>query len=210
MNEPNQISLCLVEDDPEIGELLRLVIQHSPGFHCERVFTNGEAACAQLPMLNPDIVLLDIGLPDINGIECLIKLRSIMPGTDFVILSVLQDDDSLFNALKAGARGYLLKDTPPAELIAALHELRDGGAPMSPSIARRIVSSFHKSADSVLTDREQTILQQLCDGHDYQVIARALYISGHTVRSHIKNIYKKLEVSSRAEVVSKAMKDRLI
>ncbi|MGI9541667.1 MAG: response regulator transcription factor, partial [Cyclobacteriaceae bacterium] len=119
-------------------------------------------------------------------------------------------DDSVFNSLLAGATGYLVKDTPPSELLDSIKEVYEGGSPMSTHIARRIVTSFKVSTHSPLTGRETEILQKLCDGQNYKIIAEALFVSGHTVRAHIKNIYEKLHVHSRAEAVKKALKDRLI
>ena len=145
-----------------------------------------------------------------SGIEGVKILKEKLPETDFIMLTVQEDNESVFNSLCAGATGYLLKDTPPAALLAAIKEVKEGGSPMSPSIARRIISSFRPNLESPLSKRESEILEMLCNGDNYKTIADALFISGHTVRAHIKSIYRKLQVNSRGEAVNKALKDRLV
>jgi DNA-binding NarL/FixJ family response regulator len=206
----NDISVAIVEDDDEIRSLFELLIDRSPGFSCKLVFSNCESALEPIKKQLPDVVLMDIGLPGMNGIEGIRKLKESIPGTDFIMLTIREDEEAIFQSLCAGATGYLMKDTAPVRLLAAIQEVHEGGSPMSPGIARTITRSFQQQSLSVLTERETEILAKLCEGHNYNTIAQSLFISGHTVRAHIKNIYRKLHVSSRAEVVKKAMTNRLI
>ncbi|MFQ5606090.1 MAG: response regulator [bacterium] len=204
------ISVAVVEDDREIRQLLTLIIDGSPGYACKQSFNNCESAVPEVERNPPDVVLMDIDLPGMSGIEGVKLLKAKLPDTDFIMLTIKEDDDSIFESICAGATGYLVKDMPPAELLQAIKEVYEGGSPMSANIARRIVTSFKKSPESPLTPRETEILQKLCDGDNYKTIAEALFISGDTVRAHIKNIYRKLQVNSRAEVVKKAIQNRLI
>ncbi|MFQ5640613.1 MAG: response regulator [bacterium] len=209
MNIDN-ITVAIVEDDREIRQLLTLIIDGSPGYECKQSFNDCETAISEIVANPPDVVLMDIDLPGMSGIEGVKRLKTELPDTDFIMLTIKEDDDSIFDSVCAGATGYLVKDMPPADLLQAIKEVYEGGAPMSANIARRVVTSFKKSTESPLTPRETEILQKLCDGDNYKTIAAALFISGDTVRAHIKNIYQKLHVSSRAEVVKKAIRDRLI
>lgn len=209
-DDQKKISVALVEDDDEIRSMLEILIDRSPGFSCKLVFSNCEDAIDPLKENLPDVVLMDIGLPGMNGIEAIRKLKENIPGTDFIMLTIREDEEAIFRSLCAGATGYLLKDTSPVRLLAAIQEVYEGGSPVSPSVARKINCSFHPQSPTPLSERETEILEKLCEGQNYTAIARSLYISGHTVRAHLKNIYRKLHVNSRAEVVKKAVKDRLI
>lgn len=204
------ISVAIIEDDDEIRSMLESFINNSPGFSCELVFNNCETAIDKIKKFHPEVVLMDIELPGMKGIEGVKTLKQSMPDTDFIMLTIRDDDDSIFRSLCAGAVGYLLKDTPPAKLLSAINIVRAGGSPISPSVARKITYSFHPTSKSPLSDRETEILQKLCAGHNYAAIADMLFISGHTVRVHIKNIYRKLEVNSRAEAVKKALTQKLL
>ncbi|MEM7105502.1 MAG: response regulator transcription factor [Bacteroidota bacterium] len=206
------IHVAIVEDDNDIRETLALIINGTPGFTCKLVYSDCESAIADLPNQYARVVLMDIQLPGKSGIEGVRILKPKLNEVDFVMLSIQQDDESIFNAIKAGASGYLVKDTPPAELLRAITEVCQGGAPMSANIARKVIQSFHAStvAPSPLSERETEILKFLCEGQNYRTIAEKLFVSPHTVRTHIKNIYKKLHVSSRAEAVRKAVDDRLV
>ncbi|MCL4167024.1 UNVERIFIED_CONTAM: hypothetical protein GTU68_038340 [Idotea baltica] len=153
---------------------------------------------------------MDINLPGMSGIEGVKLLKEQKPDLDIIMLTVQVDDHSVFESICSGATGYMLKDTPPATLLNAIKEVTEGGAPMNTLIARKVLGSFKRNGSSPLTDRETEVLRQLCDGQNYKVIAEALFVSGHTVRTHIKNIYKKLHVNSRAEAVKKALRDKLI
>ncbi len=137
-------------------------------------------------------------------------LKENLPETDFIMLTIRNDDETIFKSLTAGATGYLLKDIPPAKILNSIREVYDGGSPMTPGIARRVTQYFQPKSSHSLTKRESEILELLCDGHNYSSIADKLFISGHTVRAHIKNIYRKLQVSSRAEAVKKAMKNKWV
>ena len=204
------IHVAIVEDDDEIRQTLALIIGGTPGFHCKHLFVDGESALKELPNLYVNIVLMDIELPGINGIATVKKLKPNLTEVDFLMLTVREDDASIFESLCAGASGYLMKDTPPSELLLAIQEVHKGGAPMSTNIARKVVQSFQNLTPSPLSDRETEILKLLCEGLNYRSIAEQLFLSAHTVKSHIKNIYKKLHVNSRAEAVKKALKDGLI
>lgn len=206
----DKIRLNIVEDDPEIRNNLALIINTSEGMICERTFENAESFIEDLESQNPDIVLMDISLPGMTGIQAVEKMKEKMPKTEALMLTVHQDDQLVFDSLCAGASGYLVKSTPPLRIVEAIREAMNGGAPMSTSIARMVVKSFSKKTESDLTEREMDVLDQLCQGKSYKLIADALFISQDTVRSHIKSIYKKLEVNSKSEAVAKALKDRLV
>ena len=206
----NDIKVVIVEDDSEIREMLQEILKNSSGFSCEHTFSDCESAVKHIPEILPDVVLMDIELPGINGIEGLKKLSDYTGNIDFIMLTIRDDEDAIFRSLCSGAVGYLLKDTPPSVLLSAIREVKDGGSPISPGIARKITMSFKPSAENPLSARETEILEELCEGHNYNVIAEKLFLSGHTVRAHIKNIYRKLNVNSRGAAVKKAMKDKLI
>lgn len=201
-----------MEDDAEIRNALALILDGSPGYRCAGSFADAEGALKALPANPPDVVLMDIGLPGMSGVEATRLLRAALPEADVVMLTVMEDDDAVFSSLCAGAAGYLMKSTPPSLILQSIDEVRRGGSPMSASIARRVITSFRTAPDGShdLTRRENEILEHLCNGESYRVIAEKLFISGHTVRAHIKNIYEKLQVNSRAQAVRKALKERLI
>jgi DNA-binding NarL/FixJ family response regulator len=205
-----EITVSIVEDDSEIRKMLSLIIDRTPGYSCKQTYGDCESAIEAISKKPADVVLMDIHLPKMSGIEGVQILKEKLPETDFIMLTIQEDNDSVFNSLCAGATGYLLKDTPPALLLNAIKEVKEGGSPMSPGIARRIITSFRPNSDSPLSRRESEILEMLCNGDNYKIIADSLFISGHTVRAHIKNIYRKLQVSSRGEAVNKAIKDRLV
>ena len=205
------IQVAIVEDDDEIRQTLALIINGTPGYFCRHTFIDAESAVKELPSLYVNVVLMDIELPGITGIEAIKKLKPKLPETDFIMLTIKQDETSIFNSLCAGASGYLMKDTPPSELLLSIKEVYKGGSPMSTNIARKVILSFQKtSPPSPLSDRETGILKLLCDGMNYRSIAEKIFLSSHTVKSHIKNIYKKLHVNSRAEAVKKAIEDNLL
>lgn len=204
------IHVAIVEDDHDIRQTLALIIDGTPGYICEHAYEDCETAIGGIQQHKPDVVLMDINLPGMTGIDGVKKLKVKMPDLDVIMLTIQVDDHSVFESICAGATGYLIKSTPPAQLLHAIKEVSEGGSPMSTQIARKVLQSFRRSTDSVLTDRETEILRELCDGQNYKVIAEKLFVSGHTVRTHIKNIYKKLHVNSRAEAVRRALKDKLI
>ena len=204
------LTVALVEDDPEIRETLKLLLDASSEFNCELAFGSGEEALGALEANGPDVVLMDISLPGISGIECVRLLRPHLPDTEFIMLTGHFDDELVFDALCAGACGYLVKSTPPAKIMDAIREAASGGAPMSTQVARMVVTSFRKPVHDTLTRREREVLDQLCQGKSYKRIADALFVSQDTVRSHIKSIYRKLEVNSKSEAVIKAIRDKLV
>lgn len=204
------IHVAIIEDDNEIRTTLALIIDGTPGFSCMFSYSDCETGIPEIIKHKPDVVLMDINLPGMTGIEGVKKLRNAPIDIDIIMLTIQSDDQSIFDSLCAGATGYLIKDTPPSRLLDAITEVKAGGSPMSASIARKVLSSFHRTTDTQLSERETEILRLLCDGQNYKAIAEKLFISGHTVRSHIKNIYQKLHVNSRAEAVRKALKDKLV
>jgi DNA-binding NarL/FixJ family response regulator len=205
------IHVAVVEDDPEIRQLLRILLDGSPGYACALTFASAEEALTPIIEYRPDVVLMDIGLPGISGIEAVSTLTQAWSGAVVLMLTVQMDDESVFQSLCGGASGYLLKETPPAELLLSISEAHQGGAPMSSSIARRVIRSFvQPKIPSPLSEREQEVLVLICDGETYRGIAEAMCISTNTVKAHIKHIYDKLHVHSRAEVVRKALREGLI
>lgn len=209
MNE-EIIHVALVEDEDEIRGLLEMIIDRSPGFSCRHVFKDCESAIEAIITARPDVVLMDIQLPGITGIEGIKILKEALPETDFIMLTIRDEEEIVFQSLCAGATGYLLKETPPVKLLAAIKEVREGGSPMSPGIARKIALSFQPSRENPLSEREMEVLARLVDGENYSTIATRLFISGNTVRAHIKSIYRKLQVNSRAGAVITALKNKLI
>ncbi len=205
------IHVAIVEDDDELRQMLAYVINGTPGFYCKHTYIDCESAIKELPNIYVHVVLMDIELPGITGIEGVAILKKALPHIDFIMLTIRQDDASLFGSLCAGATGYLTKDTPPSNLLQSISEVRNGGAPMSTRIARKVIASFKIDRKaSPLTTRETEILNLLCDGMNYRSIAEQLFLSAHTVKTHIKNIYRKLHVTSRASAVKKAIDDGLI
>jgi len=205
----NTITVVVVEDLDEIRNALQVLINGSAGFSCKHVFANAEDAFTKLPELKPDVVLMDINLPGKNGIECVRELKDKTPFTQYMMCTVYDDDDTIFEALSAGATGYILKRTSPAQILEAIRDLYEGGSPMSGEIARRVVSSLQKKnkpseVTDILTDRENEILDYLSKGYLYKEIAEELFISKQTVKKHIHNIYEKLQVQTRIEALNKA------
>jgi DNA-binding NarL/FixJ family response regulator len=204
------IYVSIVEDDQEIRESISYLINNTAGFKCISSFDSCEAALKELPDNLPDVVLMDITLPGMNGIEGVRRIREKISNIDVLMLTVHKDDDLIFESLCAGACGYLMKNTSPERLMEAIREVHEGGAPMSTNIARRIVTSFRASPDPNLTSRETEVLSQLCKGKSYKMIAGSLVISEETIHFHIKNIYRKLQVHSKSEAVAKAIKQKLV
>ncbi len=204
----NLIHVYLVEDDPELRSLMTLLLDGSPGFSCAKAVSHAETAIKEIPVFRPDLVLMDIHLPGQSGIEAVNTLRLHGYEGQILMLTVQEDDASVFDSLCAGASGYLLKDTPPAQLLEAIREASQGGAPMSPSIARKVIRSFQvPKVPSTLSTREMEVLSLLCNGENYRTIADKLFVSTNTVKAHIKKIYEKLHVHTRAEAVKKALKE---
>lgn len=210
MNE-EKITVSIVEDTEDIREALRVLINGSVGFECVHVYADAEEAMDKMPSKDINIVLMDINLPGIDGINCMKNLRPAMPNTQFMMCTVYDDDDHIFNALQAGASAYILKRTSPAQILEAIRDLHEGGSPMSSEIARRVVGSMQKNgnrteATESLTNRELEILDYLAKGYLYKEIATELFISKETVKKHIHNIYDKLHVQTRTEALNKAFR----
>ncbi len=204
------IAVSIVEDDSEIRESLEWIVNSHEDFVCLSAYGDAETAIDEIARNRPDVVLMDITLPGLSGIDCARRIKRLLPDLDILMLTVHEDDDKVFQSLCAGACGYLTKNTPPAKLLDAIREVHLGGAPMSTSIARKVVTSFRRSARSSLTNREQEVLNLLCQGKSYKMIADALFISKNTVRTHLKNVYRKLEVNSSSEAVAEAFKQHLV
>lgn len=201
------INVVIIEDIKEIREGLQILIDGSVGFRCSQTFSTAEEALEKLPALAPDVALMDINLPGINGIEAVRRLKIQCNNTQFIMSTVYEDDESIFESLKAGASGYLLKKTAPLKILDSIQEVYDGGSPMSGQIARKVISSFQQK-DSIenselLTPREKEILKSLARGLRYKEIASEFNIGIETVRSHARNIYEKLQVQSRTEAINK-------
>ena len=206
------INVAIVEDNRSIRESLRRIIELSPGFHCVSAVGSGEEALAELPPQQPDVVLMDINLPGMSGIDCTGHLRRLMPAMQVIMLTVYEDNDKIFKALRAGAHGYLLKRAgmEPERLLEAIREVKAGGAPMNSAIARKVVEAFQEPAETgetlePLSRREKEVLELLCSGYANKEIAESLHLSIETVRDYLKSIYDKLHVRSRTEAVLKAM-----
>ncbi len=205
-----QLKIGVIEDEQRIREGLAVLINGSDGFLCEHIFENAEAAIKEIPSLHLDVVLVDIHLPGKSGIECVAELKAICPNTQFVMLTAIEDSESVLRSLKSGATGYLTKTTQPSKILEALTDVYKGGSPMSSHIARKVVSSFNayeKIAEfDKLSMREKEILTLLSEGHRYKEIAEIKILSTETVRTHIRNIYEKLQVNSRIEALNKVYK----
>lgn len=202
------IAVSIIEDDAPAREILANWVRRADGFRFVSEHGTAESALEALPALKPEVVLMDINLPGINGIECVRRLKPRLPDTQFVMLTVYEDADHIFNALSAGATGYLLKQTPRGELLAALKQVHSGGSPMTSNIARKIVQSFQQQQpppmqEAELSPREREVLELLARGYLYKEIADSLSISLPTVNTYIRRIYEKLHVRSRSQAVAK-------
>jgi DNA-binding NarL/FixJ family response regulator len=202
------IAVSIVEDDPQVRSSLAKLIDGAPGFRCVSRHGSAEDALAEIPKVKPEVVLMDINLPGLNGVECVRRLKPQLSGAQVIMLTVYQNTEHIFNALAAGATGYMLKQTPPAELLTAIKEVHGGGSPMSSHIARKIVQSFqHQESVSAqaesLSPREAQVLELLAKGFLYKEIAEQMKVTYATVHTHIRHIYEKLHVRSRTEAVAK-------
>jgi DNA-binding NarL/FixJ family response regulator len=202
------ITISIVDDDKQLRDSIATFLDGSSGFRCVSTYGSGAAALQSLPADKPDVVLMDINMAGMDGIECVARLKTRMPEVQIVMLTVYEDTDKIFKALSAGATGYLLKRVAPGKLLEAIREVHAGGSAMSSSIARKVVASFQKvapaSASEVhLSPREQAVLDGLAKGLTYKAIADQLGISIETIRTHLKRIYQKLHVQSRTEAVAK-------
>jgi DNA-binding NarL/FixJ family response regulator len=205
------ITVSLVEDNNELRGTLARMIDRAAGFKCLSQFANAEDALAALPQEKPDVVLMDINLPGMNGVECVRQLKQRAPKTLVVMLTAYEDTENIFNALAAGASGYMLKRTKSAELLDAIREVTSGGSPMTTHIARKVVQSFLKKGPSPeptenLSPREQEVLDYLAQGFLYKEIAEKIGISYETVHTYVRRIYEKLQVRTRTEAVAKFLR----
>ena len=205
------ITVSIVEDNEQLRTTLARVIGRAEGFQFLSAYGSAEDALAGLPQDRPDVVLMDINLPGLNGVECVRRLKPLAPDTQIIMLTVYEDTDNIFNALTAGATGYLLKRTPRAELLQAIRDVRQGGSPMTAHIARKVVQSFQRTGASPqttenLSEREQQVLDCLSQGLIYKEIAEKLGISYETVHTYIRRIYEKLQVRTRTEAVAKFLR----
>ena len=211
------INVTIVEDNKTIREGLAALVNGTEEYKCIGSYSNCEAFLKELELMNADVVLMDIGLPGMNGIEGVKKAKQLNPDISILMLTIYEESEIVYDALCAGAYGYLVKKTPPARLIEAIKDVYEGGSPMSSRIARQVITSFqnYKNGNTLdsqynLSNREKEVLQHLAHGSNYQEIADELYISVDTVRHHIRNIYKKLQVHSQSEAVAKAIRKKLI
>jgi len=205
------IKVAIVDDDDGIRASLATLIRRAPALRLLGDYADAEAALKDIPQRPPDVVLMDINLPGVNGVECVRQLKSSLPAVQFLMLTVYEDSDSLFNSLKAGASGYLLKRTASARLLDAIRDVYGGGSPMTPQLARRVVQYFSRPADggspvARLTPGEKDFLNQLAKGYAYKEIADRMTISIDTVRSYVRTVYEKLHVHSRTEAVVKYLR----
>jgi DNA-binding NarL/FixJ family response regulator len=201
------IRVSVVEDDARVRASLARLIDGAPGFRCVSQHASAESALEELPAVRPDVVLMDINLPGLSGVECVRRLKTIVPDVQVVMLTVYEDTDLIFAALAAGATGYLLKRTPPDELLGGIRDVHRGGSPMTGHIARKVVRSFQDAEvgqdEDVLSPREREVLDHLAQGYLYKEIAARLAISYDTVHTYVRRIYEKLQVHSRTEAVAK-------
>jgi DNA-binding NarL/FixJ family response regulator len=205
------INVSIVEDSDKCRETLARVLNRAEGFRCISHYPNAEDALKALPQDKPEVVLMDINLPGMNGVECVRQLKQILPAVQVMMLTVYEDTENIFNALAAGATGYMLKRTPRQELFDAIREVHRGGSPMTTHIARKVVQSFQRaapaaSATETLSPREQEVLDCLAQGFLYKEIAEKLSISYETVHTYIRRIYEKLQVRTRTEAVAKFLR----
>ena len=211
------INVAIVEDNDTIREGLTALINGTTGYQCVGSFRDCESFLEKLQSLDVDVVLMDIALPGMNGIEGVKEAILLNPDIDILMLTIYEDSEKVFDALCAGACGYLVKKTPPSKLLEAIKEVHEGGSPMSSQIARQVITAFKESKDTKdekqqfeLSAREKEVINLLANGNNYQQIADQLFISVDTVRHHIKNIYKKLQVHTQSEAVAKAIRKRII
>ena len=209
------IQVLIIEDQKQIREGLAVLISGTAGFHVSAAFSSAEEALASIQSTDANVALVDIGLPGVSGIEAVRRLKERCPSLLFVMLTVYEDNEHIFDALCAGACGYLLKKTPPARLLEAIQETVAGGSPISPEIARRVISLFRDvrpsaSAGHDLTHHEMRLLKLIVEGHNYKTAAVELGVSVNTISFHMRHIYEKLEVHSKSEAVAKALRNRII
>lgn len=211
VSQETPVTVAIVEDDARVRQSLVQIINRAPGLACAGAFATGEGALAEMPHLNPRVVLMDINLPGRSGVECARQLKDLLPATRIIMLTVYEDSDHIFNSLAAGASGYLLKPARAAELLGAIQDVLSGGGPMSSHIARKVIESFQQrpaspAAPEGLSARELEVLEHLAQGYLYKEIAEKLNIGYATVHTHVARIYEKLHVRSRSQAVAKYLR----
>ncbi|SPE51670.1 Two component transcriptional regulator, LuxR family [Verrucomicrobia bacterium] len=202
------ITVSIVDDEPQLRRSIATFLNGEPGFKCVSTYANAKEALRGLPLDQPNVVLMDINMAGMTGIECVARLKAANPEMQIVMLTVYEDSEQIFHALTAGASGYMLKRLSPASLLEAIREVHEGGSPMSSTIARKVVASFQKTSPShswaaPLSMREQMVLERLAKGSPYKQIASELEITVATVRNYLRRVYEKLHVQSRTEAVAK-------
>ncbi|MBC7553291.1 MAG: response regulator transcription factor [Taibaiella sp.] len=210
MSRDLDIIVAIIEDDETIREGYAFLIGNTPGYKIAGAYSSYEEAVKKIAHDDPDVILLDVELPGISGIDALPKLKKLLPETHILILTVYEQEMLIFRSLGNGAAGYLTKNTPPEKIVAAIKEVTEGGGPMSANIARMVISSFKRNASTPLTRRETEILEQIATGKSRKRIADELFIDLETVKSHIKNIYYKLDVHSKADAIKAAKDNKFI
>lgn len=217
MQTEQKIRILLYEDNRDLREGMTFLLQATPTLELAGAFPDCSNVEMQVPGLKPDVILMDIDMPGRSGIEATPIVKTLRPEVQVLMLTVFEDEDKIFQAIRNGASGYLLKRTPPTEIIAAIHDVHRGGSPMTSSIARRVLQFFQQQPasnqpqpDYDLSPRELDILKSLVKGYSYKLIAGEHFISIDTVRSHIRHIYEKLQVNSKTEAVLKALKERIV
>ena len=204
------IRVLVYEDNSQLRDGLAILLSGTAGFEFAGSFPDCSNIVDECEALTPDVILMDINMPRVDGLEGLKRIRKVNPGVKILMLTVFDDNQNVFEAIKSGANGYLLKKTPPAKLLEYIQDAQTGGAPMTSSIAAQVLKMFtggHSQVNFNLSERETTVLGLLVNGHSYKMIAADLFISIDTVRSHIKKIYEKLHVNSKSEAVAKALKN---
>jgi len=214
-SQPDAIRVAIVEDQREVREGLALLIGRTEGYRSRGSFASVEEALGLMKTACPDVVLVDIGLPGMSGIDGIRVMKSLCPQAQFLVLTVYDDDRRIFEAMCAGACGYLLKKTPPPRILDAVREVHSGGAPMSPEVARRVIALFRQvrppeMAEYTLTAQETRVLRLLGEGHHYKTAAADLGITVNTLSFHVRRIYDKLQVHSKSEAVAKALRDGIL
>jgi DNA-binding NarL/FixJ family response regulator len=212
----NDIKVVIFEDNTNLRRGLSTLINGSDGFACAGAFGNCDNLIKNISDTKPDVVLMDIEMPGMNGIEAVRLLKPQFPGIKILMETIFEDDEKVFDSICSGAEGYILKNTPPSQILESIKEIHEGGAPMTPSIASKVLAmfksgtSFSRDQSYNLTDREIEVLKFLVDGMSYKMIAEKCFVSIDTISSHVKNIYKKLHVHSKSEAVAKAIKGKIV